>query len=332
MKKNYFLIILNFIGYFSIAQSQFTSSNCFQLNDSSRLGYALVYQNFDNYISQTSNNFNWNFSNLGYPGPWGSWVSPTTPYNFQPSSQSTHVVFQSTQINEYSNVAFARDHFFSYSPSNDTLYFYGYYAGSDNKYYTRIPYLSFPLSYQDSIYTYTPQKVGSTVVGSVTRYWIYDGFGTVNFSYGSANNVYRIRTKQIDSSYINSTFIGKIEREEMIWFRQSDGIPVLRFEKKGTSNIDAYYAAVNYSTGLDESSFSKAPLLYPNPSDEYISIKPDISLLGVNYKIYDSKGNQILTGTFNAEDFSIDIGQLDTGLYFIQLETESKYSFKIIKE
>ncbi|MCE9540521.1 MAG: T9SS type A sorting domain-containing protein [Bacteroidetes bacterium] len=332
MKKNTIHLFLSLISTITFAQSQFTSNNCFQLNDSSKLGFVVVSQSFDNYISQTGNNYTWDFTTTGFPGPWGTWTTPTISYKFQPSSQSIHSTFQSTQINEYANVAFARDHFYSYSPSSDTLYFYGYYAGSNHPYYTPFPYLTFPLSYTDSVYTYTIQKSGNTVVGSVTRDWIYDGFGTVKFSYGTENNVYRIRTKQIDTSMVNNNFISATVSEEIIWFRQSDGVPILRFVKQGATAIYAYYASVSGSTGVIENELSNLISVYPNPSTNYISIKSDKVLFGSKYMILDQTGRQVLTGKLNNETTLVDISQLATGVYLFQVGELSKKTFKVIKK
>lgn len=317
----------------AFAQPQFTASNCFQLNDSSKLGAVIVNQSFDSYITQTGSNYTWDFSTTGFPGPWGTWTSPTTPYKFQPSSQSIHTTFQNTQINEYANVAFARDHFYSYSPMYDTLYFHGVnIGGTSYPYHTPFPYLTFPLSFSDSIYTRTIQKIGNTVVGSVDRYWIYDGFGTVKFSYGTQNNVYRIRTKQIDSTLINGNSIFGAVYEEIIWFRQSDGIPILRFVKQGPTFIYAYYASVDNVSALAESELSPSINIYPNPTNNLLSIKSDNGFLGLNFTITDQLGRQILTGKLSNEITTIDVSSFSTGVYFFQVGQESKQTFKVIKQ
>lgn len=332
MKKNYIQLFMSFISTMTFAQTQFTASNCFQLNDSSKLAFVVVSQNFDTYISQTGNNYTWDFTNTGFPGPWGTWTTPTTPYKFQPSSQSIHSVFQSTQINEYANLAFARDHFYSYSTNNDTLYFYGYYAGSNYPYYTPFPYLTFPLSFSDSVYTHTIQKSGNTVIGSVSRYWIYDGFGTVEFSYGTQNNVFRIRTKQIDTTMINGNFISANTSEEIIWIRQSDGIPVLRFQKQGTTSIAVYYASVDGATGITEANIKNPLYIFPNPTNDIISIISDNKPTKKEYQIINQLGCVIMKGILDKEISQIDISSFSEGIFFLQVGQENKVTYKIIKK
>lgn len=332
MKKSYASLLLLFVSFLSTAQPQFTANNCFQLNDSSKVGFAVVSQSFDDFISQTGSNYTWDFTNIGTPGPWTSWTNPTTSYKFQPSSQSIHSVFQSTQINEYANVAFARDHFYTYSTSNDTLYFHGYYAGSNYPYHTPFPYLTFPLSYSDSVHNYTIQSSGNTSVGSVSRDWIYDGFGTVNFSYGTESNVFRIRTKQIDTSMVNGNFIAATILEEMIWFRQSDGIPILRFQKQGTSAIYVYYTSVSGTSGIFESSKNDSFYIYPNPTNDFIRIQSNSSLIGSPYVITDQIGRIMLTGKLIHQDATIDIRPFSSGMYLLQIGNSTNQRYKIIKE
>ncbi|CAN5411363.1 hypothetical protein BH10BAC1_BH10BAC1_13170 [soil metagenome] len=186
-------MFLSFTTTMTFAQAQFNASNCFQLNDSAKLGFAVVSQSFDNFIAQTGSSYTWDFTTTGTPGPWTSWTSPTALYKFQPSSASIHLPFASTEINEYASLPFARDHFYTYSTIQDTLYCDGFYTSSDKVYLPRIPYLTFPLNYSDSVYTQTTQTGGTALgPGVISRYWIYDGFGTVKFPYGTESNVYRI--------------------------------------------------------------------------------------------------------------------------------------------
>lgn len=325
MKKIFIFISALTISTISLSQSQFTVNDCFQLNDSSKLGFAVYSQSYQNFISQTGNNYTWDFSTNG-------WSAPTTSYKFQPSSQSIHSLFNQSEINEYSNVMFARDLFFTHSSNQDTLYYEGLYTSTNYKYAPRVPYLTFPLNYQDSIYVYLKQFANpnqpTTATGSVTRYWIYDGFGSINLPYGTINNVFRIRTKQIDSVYVLNS--GSVA-EEIIWFKQNEGIPVLRFQKNSTV-INAYYASSSTISGIKESSKTPMFTIFPNPATENITIKSSTELLNTNFSIIDINGKTVMKGSIKNLSENIDISKLTSGIYAISNDHFPEKSAKFIKK
>lgn len=316
----------------AISQPQFTNNQCFQVNDTSRLGFAIVNQNFDGFKTLTGSNYTWDFSSGQIPGPWTSWASPTVEYKFQPSSQSIHTLFQNTQINEYANTPFARDLFYSYSNNNDTLYYEGLYSNTSYLAMPRFAYLTFPLNFNDSTGIWAQQFANPNqptfATGSVTRSWKYDGYGTVVFPYGTVTNVYRIKTFQVDSNYIINL---ATTYEEFIWFRQSDGIPVLRFLKNGTL-ISAYYASASGTTGLNENFNEMDVSVYPNPFNENIIISNHMNKNIELINLYDYTGKLILSKK-NATDF-ISSTILNNGLYIIEVifPDKTKIQKKLIKE
>ncbi|MGB3947181.1 MAG: T9SS type A sorting domain-containing protein [Bacteroidia bacterium] len=330
MKHNYTLSIFLLFSIALFAQPQFSSINCFQVNDSSKIGFAIVSQSFDDFIPATGNNYTWDFTTTGTPGPWTTWTAPTVSYLFQPSSQSIHSPFQSTEINEYAQLSFSRDLFYTYSSNQDTLYFNGLYSNANYAYKPSIPYLTFPLNYIDSVYSYTKQYANpnqpTNATGSVTRYWIYDGYGTVKLPYGTATDVYRVRTKQVDSSYIIN-FVTPYE--EIIWFRQSDGIPILRFLKNGTM-ISAYFASVDATSSVKENNNYDTFSIYPNPAQQNINIK----YKGVaDITISDYMGKVIYQKLSLNTSEPIDVSTFPTGLYTITLQNKTtQYVSRFIKQ
>jgi hypothetical protein len=247
---------------------------------------------------------------------------------------STHVPFQSTQINEYANVGMGRDDFYSYSSLADTLYYHGYYSGGNNYvYYLPLPYLVFPMNFSDSIRVRKPimNATLSVQTGTVTRYWIYDGFGTIKFPYGTENNVYRIRTKQIDSLMVNGFFISATVNEELIWIKQSDGIPVLRLQKQGVSNMYAYYASAQGTSSISEISENNSLRVYPNPGTDFIYLSNKGSLKEKKYTISDYLGRVVLNGILKSEEVEIDIRTIPNGFYLFQVEGSVNQKVKIIK-
>jgi hypothetical protein len=329
MKHTHALSVFLLSSIIAFAQPQFNATHCFQVNDSSKIGFAIVSQNFDDFISTTGNNYIWDFTTTGTPGPWTTWTEPTASYLFQPSTQSSHSPFHSTEINEYALLSFSRDLFYTYSANQDTLYYDGLYSNANYLYNPSIPYLTFPLNYSDSVYTHIKQYANpnqpTTATGSVTRYWMYDGYGTVKLPYGAATDVYRVRTKQVDSSYIIN-FVSPYE--EIIWFRQSDGIPILRFLKNGTL-ISAYFASVDAISGIDDEKNNSNVSVYPNPFTNSISIRIANNEKIEKIRIFDSLGKVIYLEQ-NSNKNTINTEGLNSGVYFIEVITDKSIVFKKI--
>lgn len=304
----------------AFAQPQFTSSNCFQVGDNSTLGFSVYLQPFENIVSQRSITYTWDFSGE-------NWVNPSTPYLFQPASQSIHGTFTSSEINEYSNISFARDLFFSYSANKDTLFYDGFYSGSTYLSRPHFPYLTFPLNINDSVFSYVKQYANpnqpTNATGSVSRYWVYDGFGDVTLPYGSTTNLFRIRTKQVDSVYVTST---ANVSEELIWFRQADGIPVLRFVKNG-SGVSAYHTSTAISTGISDSKENSSSIgVFPNPFSDFLQIDNQSGMEIKSVRIYNAIGSVVYSSdnSFN----TINTTELNSGIYFIEFMTDNATSFR----
>jgi hypothetical protein len=317
------------------AQPQFTSSTCYQVGDSTKLGFVLVLEGFDPFIPQTGSNFTWDFSGTGFPGPWGTWTEPTIPYNFQPSAKSTHVPLQFTQINEYANTGIPRDHFYSYSANKDTLYYNGYYSGGTSYvYYDPLPYFIFPMDFGDSVSVSRPilNATGTVQTGTVTRSWKYDGFGTVKFPFGEAKNVYRILSRQTDSLVVNGIFISAFTTEEMLWISQSTGIPVLRFQKQGPSNIYAWYASVGGTSSLDEPGHAANLTIFPNPSDGQVRLHSGRTLGGLPFTVTDLMGRTVRSGTIAYTDTSVDVRDVPDGIYLLRVGDSIPVRLQILKD
>ncbi len=331
MKNLSLSVILALSFLIANAQPQFTANHCFQVNDSSTLGFAVVNQSFDNFIPLTGNNYTWDFSNTGSHGPWINWTSPTTSYKFQPSTQSIHRLFGASEINEHGDVAFARDHFYTYSPIRDTLFLDGFYNTSNKYFSPHLPYLTFPLSFSDSVYTKTIQTGGTGLgPGIITRYWVYDGFGTIKMPFGTEINVYRIRTRQIDSSTVVNLVTA--DTEELIWFRQLDGIPMLRFVKQG-SLIAAYYTSVYVASREDVSALDTKLLIYPNPFTTQIMLSNFTGKNILLINIYDAFGKRVWSeANFNFNE--INTSKLKNGTYNVEIIFEDNQIIrrKLVKQ
>jgi len=97
-----------------------------------------------------------------------------------------------------------------------------------------------------------------------------------------------------------------------------------------TSYLYPYNFILNLSTtGIDLLSESKFEV-YPNPAIDVITIKSNKNiLLSSTYIINDQLGRRIMMGKLNDDATTIDISQLEPGLYFLQVRQQT---FKMIKE
>jgi hypothetical protein len=325
LKTGILIIFLMLFSLKSFSQPVFNSSNCFQIGDSSSIGFAIVSAPFSGFLTETGSNHTWDFSATGSPGPWTSWVSPTTSYKFRPSSESIHTTFANTEINEYALLPFARDLYYTYSAGQDSLFLNGLYTSSNYEYVPRIPYLTFPLAFNDSVFTTTNlnNSGGQQVTGVVTRYWIYDGYGMLKLPYGNVPNVVRIRTNQVDSSTVINMVISR--NEELIWFDMASGIPVLRLVKQGETTVAAYYASATLSAGWETKNRPGTSNIYPNPAQSVLQIHG--TDLNVGFSILDLSGRVLKTGNTNTDLTTISIEELNSGIYFFHLNGNTAQRF-----
>lgn len=287
------------------AQPTFQASNCFQLGTEGSIAWTLLLGSYTDAVAETGDNYIWDLSS-------NAWLPPTGAYLFEPASESGFSTFVNSDIHESGTATFSRNLFFSYSENNDTLFYDGLHSAASYAYQPSIPYLTFPLQFGDSIYDYSllygTGGQASTVVGSVSRYWIYDGYGDVLFPYATQEDVFRIRTVQIDSTFVTSF---ATVSKEMIWFRASDGLPVLRYQDNNGA-ISVYYGSADGEVAareLDESLFS----IYPNPSNEWLRWTGETSFL----QITDSQGRVVVKQPFFSNAWNGE--QLPLGIYQVRV-------------
>jgi hypothetical protein len=320
--KNIYTLLGLFCFLSAAAQPTFTSDNCFHAGMNSTIGWTFWASSYQDQVLATSGNQSWDFSSQ-------NWSLPAGEYIFQTGAESGSSTFAQSEINEYGLTTFTRDLYYTYSSDNDTLYYDGISTGaSDYQYNEGIPYLTFPLDFEDSLYHHqvlfaliggTPTEVGST-----TRTWIYDGYGDLNLGYGMQEDVFRIRTKQIDSTYITGF---AVTYEEIIWMRASDGLPVLRFQNQG-GMISVYYAGVDGNVFI-ESVNEETIAVYPNPTNDTFKIQ------GANPKsimLIDALGRIAQLDVLNTGLYSI--AGVETGVYMLVWidENGTYHSAKLLKE
>ena len=56
--------------------------------------------------------------------------------------------------------------------------------------------------------------------------------------------------------------------------------------------------------------------MYPNPADQFISIISSEVLSGV--RVIDMTGKEVIRKSIQSNDYSLDLGNLNTGIYFLE--------------
>lgn len=88
---------------------------------------------------------------------------------------------------------------------------------------------------------------------------------------------------------------------------------------------------VRVQTGIPNNNSIKDVILFPNPANEEVIIQ-SYEFIGTTYNICDQMGRQLLTGKLHSETSKVDISQLSSGMYFLQIGDENKQIFKLIKK
>jgi ELWxxDGT repeat protein len=111
------------------------------------------------------------------------------------------------------------------------------------------------------------------------------------------------------------------------------------------ANNNLYFAADDETFGWELMTVSGNPPLgfnknyaeykiqiYPNPSIDFIIIENKNPILDLPYIIMNSFGQKVLAGQFIGEQSKVDIRELPSGMYFIQIGLREKQLYKLIKE
>ena len=88
---------------------------------------------------------------------------------------------------------------------------------------------------------------------------------------------------------------------------------------------------VQSTTDIEESQMETNLSVYPNPSNNIITIKSRNNMIGSKYYIMDQKGRPFFKDKLANETTSIDISQLNPGIYLLQIVGQRRQSIKIIK-
>lgn len=81
---------------------------------------------------------------------------------------------------------------------------------------------------------------------------------------------------------------------------------------------------------LDKNDFIK---IYPNPSNGVVRVEWLVASRACSLKVFDLLGNEIKNFELHSKTTELDLSNLNSGIYFVQIESENHKSFiKLIKE
>jgi hypothetical protein len=79
------------------------------------------------------------------------------------------------------------------------------------------------------------------------------------------------------------------------------------------------------ATNINQSSIN----VYPNPTNDVVSIVSSIVFLGKEYQLLDQAGRELVKGQFTAEKTTISLKHLASGIYF--LKAKDSQPIKIVR-
>ncbi len=70
--------------------------------------------------------------------------------------------------------------------------------------------------------------------------------------------------------------------------------------------------------------------VYPNPADGFLTLKVDPKLTGTTYRIFDVTAREIISGTVNESETTIDVHAFGKGIYFLQMNGNGNLMRKLV--
>jgi hypothetical protein len=138
-----------------------------------------------------------------------------------------------------------------------------------------------------------------------------------------------VTVNQNSTATLNETGLDSVNVNG-IWYDQNGQYTQVIPNAAGCDSTITINVSLSF-TGVSELSgqyFS----IFPNPATSIIQVKADAELLGMSYSIYDNRGKVVLRGQLNAENTSIELGNLSGGIYMLSIGENMKHTFKVVKE
>jgi len=86
------------------------------------------------------------------------------------------------------------------------------------------------------------------------------------------------------------------------------------------------------ATGIASIGQSLNATVYPNPATEFIKVELSDNSNGVTFEIFDALGVLVMTGKLNEEVSTLDVRNLASGAYLMQLKGRKNARLKFVKQ
>ncbi len=105
------------------------------------------------------------------------------------------------------------------------------------------------------------------------------------------------------------------------------------FQDATPNTYIAEYANASTSLSVVKGTYADNNIkIYPNPAQDVITVDVPSDLINTPYYIYDSRGVLHTSGVLPAATSTLNVDQLSTGLYFVQVGDLSKNAYKLVKK
>lgn len=200
-------------------------------------------------------------------------------------------------------------------------------------------YIHYPFNYNN---TYVDAYACTYTAGGVTFYRTgtttvtADGHGTLVTPAGTLTSVMRVHLNQVykDSSNPGFPFIINYVNDEYLWYKtgiHAAAASVYSLTINGGSPTSGGHYINNIAVGLNENSeIGKGVNLYPVPVSDVLTINSEKGFKeNVSATIYNATGQRVKTKTIEtniASNFNLDVSDLSTGVYFMQINMDGVLS------
>lgn len=101
-------------------------------------------------------------------------------------------------------------------------------------------------------------------------------------------------------------------------------------QNQSSSGLIGILSQVNQQLEVPQFELSENVVVYPNPTESSILFKSRENLSNQKVAVYNTNGQLVAEKTIQSDN-SVDLSNLSSGIYVIQLSAQPNKSFKIIK-
>ena len=83
--------------------------------------------------------------------------------------------------------------------------------------------------------------------------------------------------------------------------------------------------------GITTNKENKKISISPNPTNDFVTIKTDLNFIGLKFNITDVAGRVVMNGILLHENQQLNLQTLSSGIYFLNIETQSGCTLRIHK-